>query len=393
MRMNLKKEKGITLISLVITIIVLIILAGVSINLVLGDNGIIERAKNAKKITNISSEEEAIKLLMMSKNIDESDTLNIGVSLYDRTLENGNKWNIISIVEPYKTYGTGWTYIEKGTELENYGKTNYSWCINIETGEMIQLEEDNYVQLAYGMNLAVKEGIILNVDPVNMSDEDSFGEGVTLYGVEEGDGYGYNVSELKFDGVDDYLEIYTDMSMDEGITFEFYAKGPSTKSLPLLAKTIKGETTKYSGRFRTCFSDNDFRCCMSSKKSGSDWQMNEEGMAHWIHKVNVGTFDNEKGNYLTMTVNLKNDTISLYWNGEFIGETVCNHDWLVNGKITDNTIPFTVGLMIGGSTYTETYSKIDLYACRLYNKVLTSEEVKNNYNLTTAYHNLLVEEN
>ena len=40
-------EKGITLVALVITIIVLIILAGISINLVLGENGIIKKAKEA----------------------------------------------------------------------------------------------------------------------------------------------------------------------------------------------------------------------------------------------------------------------------------------------------------------------------------------------------------
>ncbi len=43
-----KKEKGITLVALIITIIVLIILAGVTISLVVGDNGIIQKSKNAK---------------------------------------------------------------------------------------------------------------------------------------------------------------------------------------------------------------------------------------------------------------------------------------------------------------------------------------------------------
>lgn len=45
----MKKEEGITLIALVVTIIVLIILAGVSINLVLGNNGIITKAKEGKE--------------------------------------------------------------------------------------------------------------------------------------------------------------------------------------------------------------------------------------------------------------------------------------------------------------------------------------------------------
>ena len=44
----LKNKKGITLVALVITIVVLLILAGVSINLVLGNNGIIAKAKDAE---------------------------------------------------------------------------------------------------------------------------------------------------------------------------------------------------------------------------------------------------------------------------------------------------------------------------------------------------------
>ena len=44
----MKKNKGITLVALVVTIVVLLILAGVSINLVLGDNGIIAKAQEAE---------------------------------------------------------------------------------------------------------------------------------------------------------------------------------------------------------------------------------------------------------------------------------------------------------------------------------------------------------
>ncbi len=44
----MKNNKGITLVALVVTIVVLLILAGVSINLVLGDNGIVKKAKDAE---------------------------------------------------------------------------------------------------------------------------------------------------------------------------------------------------------------------------------------------------------------------------------------------------------------------------------------------------------
>lgn len=43
-----KKEKGITLVALVVTIVVLLILAGVSITMVLGNNGIVKKAQDAK---------------------------------------------------------------------------------------------------------------------------------------------------------------------------------------------------------------------------------------------------------------------------------------------------------------------------------------------------------
>ena len=44
----MKKNKGITLIALVITIIVLLILAGVTINTLFGQNGIMQKANKAK---------------------------------------------------------------------------------------------------------------------------------------------------------------------------------------------------------------------------------------------------------------------------------------------------------------------------------------------------------
>ena len=57
----LKGQKGITLVALVITIIVLIILAGVSIALVLGDNGLATTAKQgAANYVAAANEEKAV---------------------------------------------------------------------------------------------------------------------------------------------------------------------------------------------------------------------------------------------------------------------------------------------------------------------------------------------
>ena len=66
----LKNKKGITLVALVVTIVVLLILAGVSINLVLGNNGIIAKAKEAETKSAEASEND---LKGMSDLEDEMD--------------------------------------------------------------------------------------------------------------------------------------------------------------------------------------------------------------------------------------------------------------------------------------------------------------------------------
>ena len=82
-------EQGITLIALVITVIILIILAGVSITMLVRDNGIITQAQIAKEETEIKGDEETIRLVINAIQIEnngariEKDDLEIAL------LENG----------------------------------------------------------------------------------------------------------------------------------------------------------------------------------------------------------------------------------------------------------------------------------------------------------------
>ena len=65
-KIECKRNKGITLIALVVTIIVLLILAGVSINMLTGQNGILNRASEAKEKTGNAQTEELVKFAVMS---------------------------------------------------------------------------------------------------------------------------------------------------------------------------------------------------------------------------------------------------------------------------------------------------------------------------------------
>ena len=77
-----KNQKGVTLVALVVTIIVLIILAGISINLVLGDNGIITIAKKAKENTELARVEEETELNELYTQLESSGTSSGGTN-YD----------------------------------------------------------------------------------------------------------------------------------------------------------------------------------------------------------------------------------------------------------------------------------------------------------------------
>ncbi|MBD9158519.1 MAG: hypothetical protein EGQ16_01535, partial [Clostridiales bacterium] len=55
---EIENRQGITLIALVITIVVLLILAGVSISMLTGENGILTQANKAKKATEEAAQEE-----------------------------------------------------------------------------------------------------------------------------------------------------------------------------------------------------------------------------------------------------------------------------------------------------------------------------------------------
>lgn len=77
MRKNNEKSKGITLIALVVTIVVLLILAGITISFVLGNGGILNTAEKAGLKTKIATVEDEANIiytdLKMQKYVDGSN--------------------------------------------------------------------------------------------------------------------------------------------------------------------------------------------------------------------------------------------------------------------------------------------------------------------------------
>ena len=137
MKNVLKEKSGITLIALVITIIVFLILAGVSIAILTGDNGILTQAGEAKEANIIGEEKERISLAMQSlkmekerKNLSSEITAEelqnqlIDDGAKNVTVENGENNNLVVNYEDsknsYLVYQDG--KIEENGEVEE-GRT------------------------------------------------------------------------------------------------------------------------------------------------------------------------------------------------------------------------------------------------------------------------------
>ena len=82
---EIRTENGITLVALVVTIVVLILLAGVSINLVIGNNGIMQKALKAKKDMEQAAKEEQEILSALEEKLDSLNAANAPVLLTGMT--------------------------------------------------------------------------------------------------------------------------------------------------------------------------------------------------------------------------------------------------------------------------------------------------------------------
>ncbi len=102
----MKNQKGVTLIALVITIIVLLILAGVSIAMLTGDNGILTQAKSAK-ISQIEGQvREEVNLAVQAAKMDAE---NKAVTTNTGFLAEGNLGTMKTELEKDLTSAKGYT--------------------------------------------------------------------------------------------------------------------------------------------------------------------------------------------------------------------------------------------------------------------------------------------
>ena len=151
-----KLEKGITLIALIITIVILIILATITINFAFGEDGLIQRAEDAKNLTEESTNEEQEQL--------DSALSKINSILAGNGENNENDSDELMTVE----------------EAKNNNSTNFTSTTTIKDDLENRITVPGGFHIASDSGLKVEEGIVI---------EDSIGNQFVWIPVGE-----YNVS-------------------------------------------------------------------------------------------------------------------------------------------------------------------------------------------------------
>ena len=140
----LKNKKGITLVALVVTIVVLLILAAVSINLVLGDNGIVKKAQDAKTKT---AEDQENMLTGMNQLADEIDNLTGGNGGGSGTKVPAEETAETAPYFPDNTFTKKEGTIDTGLVIQDANGNEYVWVV---------VPKSLYNNTAYNSNNAKK---------------------------------------------------------------------------------------------------------------------------------------------------------------------------------------------------------------------------------------------
>ena len=113
-KLKIKQEEGITLIALVVTIVVLLILAGVSISLVLNNNGVISKAKDAKNSTEKGQAQDEVNLAINYLQIEDATST---LTREDRRKILEDELRKISVDSTVSISGDGFKIIHKKYEF------------------------------------------------------------------------------------------------------------------------------------------------------------------------------------------------------------------------------------------------------------------------------------
>ena len=342
------KDKGITLISLVVTIIILIILAGVSINLLMSENGIINKAKEAKEKYELEKIREEIEL-----------------AITDIKIENADKeFNMKTVINslPQKLSDVTWNEeVDENTE-EPYGYYKiYEFLINkyykaiilgvddsVQEDEKDEIQIDEYVQSGLQVYLDAKEkNTIENNIWKDISGKQN---NAILNGCTVGE------NKVTFDGVDDWANL--------------------------------GEQNFGNVTLEVIFDVNEFQnaltCILGNYEAGgygidisSANTVQTETYVNGAYVVTKTTNSIDTNTKYKVTLTSNGKETKTYINGEFIQSKEIENGLI---ELPDSKTVLAIGANPKKDISVSSFFNGSVYLVRAYNRVLSETEIKLNYN-------------
>ena len=266
------REKGITLIALVVTIIVLLILAGITIGLVLGQNGLIERTKDSKEYTIIQEEKEAIGLALNYCLIDETKgtVIDKNTGTYDLR---GNMEHQLEIQE------------HPAEVVENEGKLTITFDI---TGHIFTVDSNGVITEGNGIETAE--------DPAEVYGyENSSNEKVEIDDLQVGDhiNYYYSTSIQPIECIVIYKDtIHGVQVITKDVTEDIITLGYTDPKIPSSAQGYDFTGSNFNTmpeKFKKCMTNYDGRAAI-------DQYINFE-KARWSYNNAISTLNSYASKY------------------------------------------------------------------------------------------------
>ena len=362
LKMRVKKSRGITLIALVVTIIVLLILAGISITMLTGQNGILNRAQEAKNKTEQAQEDEKEKLTAMEAMVQSAGTAVTNPSSYGEnpnaqaTSDGAGKYFALPIGASYVTgtVDTGVVVNIKGSEFvwvpvedvvldtSKVEKLPISSENGTESGKiytpMAVKVGDNYKGILY--DFSGSNGYLLNNNGSNNYQGDTYNEpsevaddigdykseGITTETLTSE----YNaviVSVLRYKGF--YVARY-EAGLDKNNSIVF--KDASKNENEVTTTDARNEqTSMWYGLYKKM---KTFTTADDKVVSGMIWGSQYDAMMNWMAKTEnkVGNADSTKTNTDAnkVTGSSKDDVINNIY--DLYG---CHYEWTMETKLTD----------------------------------------------------------
>ena len=261
-----KKNSGITLVALVVTIVVLLILAGVSINLVVGQNGLINRAKEAAKNTTLASliDEVQTEIAAEQMKVKTMELLNTNLKdVLDRYFENVPESYYLKSDTVLKTKAEYGNYEIKLSEIcsQDFSENETTDCTTYtdRNGNKAPVPTGFTVSTVEGENL-VDKGLVIREDstgneyvwiPCSMDGSDKLQYQRTRWGVETDNGTESWKDELTLtDSNVTYLKTETDNGINEEVSKEIVNQINSEFT------SVKKYGGYYIGRYETGIGEN-----------------------------------------------------------------------------------------------------------------------------------------